>query len=236
MTTALSLTWDHWMDARARRHNLSVKIKKNPWQTLCASEWSTFDVSWPPEGTFDLPTIRAVRAVIFRKDWDRIQTNRVGRLSPLPTPVGQTLHPTSPTKLPSPGCTGRHCGRKIEIYSKLKEVSPVPHQSRSLKYILKLKNLLNGLRHCPHHIPEPPQPAAPTPTLVGPSAGTRSHRGATPEGPDSTMACPLGPSDQHGQAHMSYNHYSIGLSHPSTSIIGKLTTHLFQKTQRDLQV
>ena len=55
------------MDVRARGQNLSVMVKKKLWQTFCTSEWPAFGVGWPPEGTFDLPTIRALRAVVFQE-------------------------------------------------------------------------------------------------------------------------------------------------------------------------
>ena len=67
VTTPLSLTKDHWMEIRARGRNLSVEIKKKQWQTFCASEWPDFGVGWPPIGTFGLPTIRAVKAVVFHE-------------------------------------------------------------------------------------------------------------------------------------------------------------------------
>ena len=61
------LTKDYWIDIRARRQNLSVEIKKKPWQTFCISEWPTFGVGCPPIGTFDLPTIRAMKAIVFQE-------------------------------------------------------------------------------------------------------------------------------------------------------------------------
>ena len=67
VSTPLSLTEDHWMDVRARGQNLSVTVKKKLWQTFCTSEWPAFWVGWPPEGTFDLPTIRAMRAIVFQE-------------------------------------------------------------------------------------------------------------------------------------------------------------------------
>ena len=54
VTTPLSLMLDHWTEVRTRAHNLSVEVKKRLWQTFCISEWPTFNVGWPPEGTFDL--------------------------------------------------------------------------------------------------------------------------------------------------------------------------------------
>lgn len=40
-------------------------LKKNKWQTLCASEWPTFQVGWPPEGTFSLDKIKAIKSKVF---------------------------------------------------------------------------------------------------------------------------------------------------------------------------
>ena len=61
-----SLALDHWTEVRSRDYNLSVEIKKRRWQVFCASEWPTFDVGWPPEGTFDLTVIFEVKAVVFQ--------------------------------------------------------------------------------------------------------------------------------------------------------------------------
>ena len=67
VSTPISLTKDHWTDVRARGQNLSVIVKKKPWHAYCTSEWHAFGVGWPPEGMFDLPTIRAVKAVVFQE-------------------------------------------------------------------------------------------------------------------------------------------------------------------------
>ena len=66
VTTPLSLTLDHWTEVKSRAHNLSVQVKKGPWQTFCVSEWPTFDVGWPSEGTFNSEIILAVKAIIFQ--------------------------------------------------------------------------------------------------------------------------------------------------------------------------
>ena len=66
VTTPLSLTLDHWTEVRSRAHNLSVEIKKGPWQTFCASEWPTFNVKWSLEGTFGLTLIFEVKAIVFQ--------------------------------------------------------------------------------------------------------------------------------------------------------------------------
>jgi hypothetical protein len=67
VSTPLSLSEDHWTDVRARGQNLSIIVKKKPWQSYCTSEWPTFGVGWPLEGTFYLPTIKAVKAVVFQE-------------------------------------------------------------------------------------------------------------------------------------------------------------------------
>ena len=64
--TPLSLTLDHCTEVTSRSHNLSVEIKKGPWQTFCTSECSAFDVGWPLKGTFDLTLIFEVKAIVFQ--------------------------------------------------------------------------------------------------------------------------------------------------------------------------
>ena len=44
VTTPLTVTRNHWMNVKNRAHNLSIKVKKGPWQTFCSSEWPTFGV------------------------------------------------------------------------------------------------------------------------------------------------------------------------------------------------
>lgn len=67
LTTPLSLTLDHWKDVRDRARDQSVEIKKGKWQTLCTSEWPTYDVGWPVTGTFNKTTILQVKDLIFRQ-------------------------------------------------------------------------------------------------------------------------------------------------------------------------
>ncbi|XP_046316988.1 mirror-image polydactyly gene 1 protein isoform X3 [Marmota monax] len=62
----LSLTLDHWTKICLRAQNLSFSVKRRTWQTLCASEWPTFGVGWPPEGSFYSPLIRKVRDIAFQ--------------------------------------------------------------------------------------------------------------------------------------------------------------------------
>ena len=65
-TTPLSLMLSHFSDARERARILSIDIRRERFRIYCMSEWPTFDVGWPREGTFHLPIILQVKAVIFR--------------------------------------------------------------------------------------------------------------------------------------------------------------------------
>ncbi|XP_051030437.1 uncharacterized protein LOC127214132 [Phodopus roborovskii] len=42
-----------------------MDVKKKRWQNLCASEWPTFNVGWPHDGTFDLGIILQVKERVF---------------------------------------------------------------------------------------------------------------------------------------------------------------------------
>nr|XP_021520561.1 LOW QUALITY PROTEIN: uncharacterized protein LOC110566968 [Meriones unguiculatus] len=62
----LDLILTHFGEVKARAHGLSVDVRKGKMMTFCSSEWPTFKVGWPPEGTFHLPTVLAVEE-FFRK-------------------------------------------------------------------------------------------------------------------------------------------------------------------------
>ena len=64
-STPLSLMINHFSDFKSRAQNLSLLVKKSKLVTFCSAEWPAFDVSWPQEGTFSLPTIRAVREKVL---------------------------------------------------------------------------------------------------------------------------------------------------------------------------
>nr|XP_055200985.1 uncharacterized protein LOC129522712 [Nyctereutes procyonoides] len=69
-TTPLSLMLSHFSDVRERARILSTDIWRERFQIYCISEWPTFDVGWPQEGTFHLPIILQVKTVIFRDEPD----------------------------------------------------------------------------------------------------------------------------------------------------------------------
>ena len=64
-STPLSLMINHFSDFKSRAQNLSLLVKKSKLVTFCSADWPAFDVSWPQEGTFSLPTIRAVREKVL---------------------------------------------------------------------------------------------------------------------------------------------------------------------------
>ena len=65
VSTLLDQTLDHWIEVRNRAHNLSAEVRKGLWRTFCSSEWPTYNVGWPPEGTLDLTVISAIKDIVF---------------------------------------------------------------------------------------------------------------------------------------------------------------------------
>ena len=63
--TPLSLMTEHFKEVKKRAHDLSVKIKKDRLITFCTTEWPSFHVGWPSEGTFNLETAHQVRDIIL---------------------------------------------------------------------------------------------------------------------------------------------------------------------------
>ena len=67
-STPLSLMTDHFLDVRARAHNLSLLVKKSKLIIFCSAEWPAFQVGWPPEGTFQPFIIQAAKEKIMALD------------------------------------------------------------------------------------------------------------------------------------------------------------------------
>jgi hypothetical protein len=64
--TPKTLFLSHFSEIRAKGHNYGVEIKKGKFDALCSVEWPTFNVGWPPQGTFSLDMIKKVHDVINR--------------------------------------------------------------------------------------------------------------------------------------------------------------------------
>ncbi|XP_040330612.1 uncharacterized protein LOC121030362 [Herpailurus yagouaroundi] len=64
-STPLSLLLTNFKDVRARGHSLRLDNPKRKLIAYCCSEWPTFGVNWPTEGTFCLPVVLKVKSKIF---------------------------------------------------------------------------------------------------------------------------------------------------------------------------
>lgn len=228
VTTPLSLTLDHWTEVKSRAHNLSVQVKKGPWQTFCASEWPTFDVRWPSEGTFNSEIILAVKAIIFQTgpgshpdQEPYILTWQDLAEDPPPWVKPWLNKPRKPgPRILALGEKNKHSAEKVKlsphIYPEIEEPPAWPE---------------------PQSVPPPPYPAqgaargpsAPpgAPTMEGPAAGTRSRKGATPERTDEIATLPLRTTLPYQGANCSPS--SIGPFLLQISIIGKLTIPLSRR-------
>ncbi|XP_059028525.1 LOW QUALITY PROTEIN: uncharacterized protein LOC131830193 [Mustela lutreola] len=121
ITTPLSLTLGHWRDVQIRANNLSVEIKKRKWQTLCTSEWPTFNVGWPRDGTFNITVILQVKERIFSQGpqghpdqvpyivvWESLINDPPPWVSPFnhpkPKPIPDPIPLPTPSAPPVPLC------------------------------------------------------------------------------------------------------------------------------------
>lgn len=184
VTTPLTLTLSHWTEVRTRAHNLSVDIKKGTWQTLCSSEWPTFGVGWPPEGTFNLSLIFAVKRLVFQETG--------GHPDQIPYVIVWQDLVQDPPPWVKPWAVGLP-GVTVAVA----DTKPKPAQSPVPSKIYPEIEDLSWAESQPppYPLPQPTAPSAQAPEgTVGPAAGTRSRRGRSPEGgyrPDSTIALPL---------------------------------------------
>ncbi|XP_062938562.1 uncharacterized protein LOC134390667 [Cynocephalus volans] len=228
--TPLSLTLDHWKDVKARAHNLSMEIKKGKWQTFCSSEWPTFGVGWPPEGTFDLTVIFAVKKIVFQETgghpdqvacvvvWQDLAQNPppwVPPSSKVAVVSGSENTQRPPTRKPSAPPQPPVLPTPDDLFS-LSETPPYP--AAPLPPLAP-----QGNRSAPGRAPGDPSPE-------GPAAGTRSRQPRSPRdgsGPDSTVALPLRaigpPAEPNGLVPLQYwpfssaDLYNWKSNHPSFS-------------------
>uniref|UniRef100_A0ABI7ZSU3 Uncharacterized protein n=2 Tax=Felis catus TaxID=9685 RepID=A0ABI7ZSU3_FELCA len=252
----------HFSDIKERAHNLSTDIRKGKFQTYCMSEWPTFDVGWPQEGTFHLPIILQVKAVIFKDKpdghpdqvlyilvWQDMIENPPSWLKPfLPPKAG-------PTKILALRKAEKETDTKATtpLYLVLQDSSPedlihpLPYQALPLPSAppLEAPGAAGGA---------PPLPDEGIP-VRGPAAGTHgwTHRAAPPSnmGLADSTALPLramGPPDKSGKQPVLYWPFSISdlynwrtqnakFSDNPKDLIGLLDTVLFthQPTWDDCQ-
>lgn len=182
-STPLSVTLDHWKEVRGRGFDLSVSVKKGPWQTFCSSEWPTFGVGWPVDGTLDLTIISLVFNKIFNP--------RTGHPDQQPyILVWQDLAQNPPPWV-RPFLPPQN--RSTILVAKAPEPTKQPLQDSQTNLLLldPPPPYPPALVPTPAAAPSaPPAPPLPFP-LEGPAQGTRSRRHQSPESPDSTVACPF---------------------------------------------
>uniref|UniRef100_A0A8C7EYI2 CCHC-type domain-containing protein n=1 Tax=Neovison vison TaxID=452646 RepID=A0A8C7EYI2_NEOVI len=114
ITTPLSLTLGHWRDIQTRANNLSVEVKRRKWQALCTSEWPTFNVGWPRDGTFNINVILQVKDRVFNRGpqghpdqvpyivvWESLVEDPPPWVSPFAHPKPKPLPDPAPSPTPS---------------------------------------------------------------------------------------------------------------------------------------
>lgn len=203
VSTPLGRTLDHWTEVRKRAHNLSVEIKKKPWRTYCSSEWPSYGLGWPPEGTLDLTVISAIKDIVFQKGpgshpdqvpyifvWEDLAQDPPSWLKPW----------TQKTRPGSRVLAVQRDGPKTRVTSA--EPEPPRNSTAPPKIYPEIEE--PALWETPPPYRSPPQGPPPPDqgAAEGPAAGTRSRRAQSPGGPDSTTALPLrvyGPPAGSGQ-------------------------------------
>ena len=114
ITTPLSLTLQHWRDVQDTANNQSVEVHKKKWVIFCSSEWPTFNVGWPRDGTFNLDVILQVKAkvmnpgphghpdqVAYIVTWEALAYDPPPWVKPFVLPKPFLKEPSAPT-LPPP--------------------------------------------------------------------------------------------------------------------------------------
>ncbi|XP_047418105.1 uncharacterized protein LOC124991386 [Sciurus carolinensis] len=220
-STPLTIMVSHFEEVQARARNLSVEISKRKLVTFCKSDWPTFQVGWPPEGTFHLPTIQKVKDKIF-------QSGKIGHPDQIPyiltwENLVDNNPPTwlSPFLPPPPSPTTKMLALK-KLDSSEKPTAPHP--------ILPEDDPDPLLVNPPPYMqaPIPPQDPGPEATEEREAATSENEEERTgsgglarrtrsraqraagpsrPEAPDSTVALPLretGPPDNAGNPRLQY--------------------------------
>ena len=68
----LSLILTHFQDYRRAASVFGFHVKKPVLRTLCEVGWTSFQVEWPPQGTFDLTLVYKVHDIVFSRHKDQI--------------------------------------------------------------------------------------------------------------------------------------------------------------------
>ncbi|XP_040121547.1 uncharacterized protein LOC120881874 [Oryx dammah] len=165
--TPLSLITDHFSDFKSRAQNLSLLVKKSKLVTFCSAEWPAFDVGWPQEGTFSLPTIRAVKEKVLTPGpaghpdqapyilvWQDLVKNPPGWLKPFVLAPPKTPHPSSPTVTsPGPQVLVMQASEEKEEKKDEKQPKPVFQESSLYPNLIDLETELSPPPYADQHPP-----------------------------------------------------------------------------------
>lgn len=201
VTTPLSLTLSHWSDVRDRANNQSVEIRKKKWVTLCSSEWPTFNVGWPRDGTFNLDIISQVEAKVFNPGphghpdqvpyivtWRALASDPplwVQPFVPLPKPCSSPITPTAPPPPPTPTSSSLY-----PALTPLQDKSPKPPKPAPVLPPDTGSPLIDLLTEEPPPYPEPATEEREPSSLASPIAGRLRDRRVQPPS-QASQAFPL---------------------------------------------
>ncbi|XP_053058369.1 uncharacterized protein LOC128311604 isoform X3 [Acinonyx jubatus] len=157
-STPLSLLVANFRDVKTRGQNLSLDIRRGKLITLCRSEWPTFGVGWPTEGTFCLPIIakptwddcqQLLRILFTTEERERIQLearNLVPGDDRRPTSNPDLINAAFPLTRPPQDEWDYNTAEALQrvhedVWPKLKELyetgpPPIPHQFRPGDWVL----------------------------------------------------------------------------------------------------
>uniref|UniRef100_A0A8C6CPV9 Gag polyprotein n=1 Tax=Moschus moschiferus TaxID=68415 RepID=A0A8C6CPV9_MOSMO len=198
LTTPLSLTLQHWRDVQTIAHNQSVDVRRKKWTTFCSSEWPSFNVGWPQEGTFNLDIISQVKArvmdpgphghpdqVAYIVTWETLACNPPPWVKPFATPQVPPLSIGPSPSTPSLTCSGPATSTVLppgdDLLIDLLTEAPPPYQEPA------------SAREAA------PAAAAPAPIVPAPSpvAGRlRVRREPTPDSTSQALPLRTGPNGQ----------------------------------------
>ena len=256
-STPLSVMTDHFSDFKSKAQTLSMLVKKSKLKTLCSSEWPTFQVGWPPEGTFSLPVIQAVKENITAPDplghpdqapyilvWENLVEDPPVWLKPFihnppsaSVPQALVLEASKEEDREARESRKKPILQESSLYPSLidldTEISPPPYIPPP--FLPKVPQVSSGEQRGNSEPSAPQQEGGPAQETRGRTrgGGDSSDYGSL-EAPSSTVrALPVqvGRQIQTGNGII-----NIGLSLPVTYITGKLKTPLFLKNPKALLI
>ena len=155
-STPLSLMINHFSDFKSRAQNLALLVKKSQLVTFCSTEWPTFNVGWPQEGTFNPQIIQAVKERVLSPSpaghpdqtpyilvWQDLVRNPPEWLKPFVLTPSKPPRPSSPTPTsPSPQVLVMKASEKKEGKKDENRPKPVFQESSLYPNLIDLETEL----------------------------------------------------------------------------------------------